>query len=42
MSEQIKIAEDVKKEAEKTIKALKSIGDGNGKTVDEVRDRLLD
>ena len=42
MSDQIKIAKDVRKEAQKTINALKSIGDGKGKTVKEVREKFLD
>lgn len=42
MSEQIKIAEDVREEAEKTIKSLKSIGSGEGKKWSEVRDKYLD
>lgn len=30
--------EDGRKEAEKTIEALKSIGDGRGKSVDDLKD----
>jgi len=39
MPESIEISEEVRKEGEKTIEALKSIGDGEGKTVDELRDK---
>lgn len=42
MPETVKVAEDVKKEAEKTIDALKSIGNGKEKSVDELKDKFLD
>lgn len=37
-----KTRQDLKTEAEKTVDALKSIGDGEGKTVDELKDKFLD
>lgn len=42
MSGRLKIAEDVRKEAEKTIESLKSIGSGEGRKWSEVRDKYLD
>lgn len=42
MSETIKVTDEVKEEAEKTIDALKSIGDGKSKSVDELKDKFLD
>jgi hypothetical protein len=42
MPETVKVAEDVKEEAKKTINALKSIGDGKGKSVDDLKDKFLD
>jgi hypothetical protein len=42
LPETVKVAEDVKKEAEKTIEALKSIGSGEGKNWSEVKDKYLD
>jgi len=42
MPKAVEVAEDVREEAEKTIDALKSIGDGESKSVDELRDKFLD
>ena len=42
MPEQIKIAEDVREEAEKTVKSLKSIGLGEGKKWPEIKEKYLD
>lgn len=42
MAEAVRVAEQVRKEAEKTIEPLKGIGDGRGKSVDELKDKLLD
>ena len=42
MPETVKVAEDVRREAEKTIESLKSIGSGGGKEWSEVKDKYLD
>ncbi|MFB6241392.1 MAG: hypothetical protein ABEJ36_01145 [Candidatus Nanosalina sp.] len=42
MPASIRVSEEVKREAEKTVKALKNIGKKQGSSVDELRDRFLD
>ncbi|MFB6158214.1 MAG: hypothetical protein ABEJ95_00970 [Candidatus Nanohalobium sp.] len=42
MPETVKVAEDVRREAEKTIEALKSVGSGEGKNWSDIKDKYLD
>lgn len=42
MAEQVKVTEEVRKEAEKTIESLKSIGEGKGSSVQDLKDKYLD
>jgi len=37
----MRLHDNLLEEAEKTIDALKSIGDGKGKSVDDLKDRFL-
>lgn len=39
---EIGLREEIREEAEKTVQALKGIGDGNSKAWSEIRDKYLD